>query len=89
MQAILDYSRRPDGASPEWQHKAGFVTTMAALSPDEAADLKEKWLALLAPYTARADGGGLQPGQRPVRYFMSATPMPNPGTGDNEDAPGD
>ena len=84
MQAIIDYSQRPDGASPEWQHKAGIVTMMAVLSPDEAAALKEKWIALLAPYVAaaRADGSGPQPGQHHVRYFMAATPLPEPKPGD-------
>ena len=91
MQAILDYSRRPDGASPEWQHKAGIVTMMAVLSPDDAAAIKEKWIALLAPYIARAqaDGSALRPGQRLVRYFMAATPLPEPESMDSEDATGD
>jgi DNA-binding transcriptional ArsR family regulator len=86
VQAILDYSRRPDGASPEWQHKAGIVTMMAVLSPDDAAAIKEKWIAALAPYIARAqaDGFALQPGQRHVRCFMAATPLPEPGPGESE-----
>jgi DNA-binding transcriptional ArsR family regulator len=88
MQAILDYSRRPDGASPEWQHKAGIVTGMAVLSPDDAAEIKEKWLALLAPYTAGADGRQPQSGQRHVRYFMAATPLPEPVPDDAQDASG-
>jgi DNA-binding transcriptional ArsR family regulator len=96
VQAILDYSQRPDGASPEWQHKAGITTAMAVISPEEAADIKEKWIALLAPYLARTQSSGpeLQPGQRPVRYFMAATPLPDPDPpapdqGDNEDASDD
>jgi DNA-binding transcriptional ArsR family regulator len=93
MQAILDYSERPDGASAAWQHKAGIVTAMAVISPDDAAEIKEKWLALLAPYiaAARASGPQLQPGQRPVRYFMAATPLPDPDPDqkDNEDASDD
>jgi DNA-binding transcriptional ArsR family regulator len=89
VQAILDYLRRPDGANPGWEHKAGIVTGMALLSPDEAAALKEKWLELLAPYAVRADGRQPQPGQRPVRYFMSAIPLPEPASGDSEDAPGE
>jgi DNA-binding transcriptional ArsR family regulator len=82
LQAILDYSQRPDGASPEWQRKAGIVTMMAVLSPDEVADLKEKWIALITPYTAAARAGDPQPGQRHVRYFMAATPLPEPEPGD-------
>jgi DNA-binding transcriptional ArsR family regulator len=84
MQAILEYSRRPDGTDPEWQRKAGVVTGMAVLSPDEAAAVKEQWIALLAPYVAKAEAEGsqLQPGQRHVRYFMAATPLPEPEPGE-------
>jgi DNA-binding transcriptional ArsR family regulator len=80
MQAILEYSRRPDGTYPEWQHKAGIVAGLAVLSPDEAAAVKEQWIALLAPYVAaaEAEGSHLEPGQRHVRYFMAATPLPEP-----------
>jgi DNA-binding transcriptional ArsR family regulator len=86
VQAILEYLRRPEGASPEWRRKAGIVTAMAMLTPDEAADLKEKWLALLKPYAARTDGDQPRPGQRPVRYFMSAIPLSVPELGDDQDA---
>ena len=91
MQAILDYSRRPPGAEPEWQHKAGIVALMTALSPDDAAAIKEQWIALLEPYIAkaRADGPALAPGQRHVRYFMAVTPLPEPEPGKSEDAPDD
>jgi DNA-binding transcriptional ArsR family regulator len=84
MQAILEYSQRPDGTDPEWQRKAGVVTGMAVLSPDEAAAVKEQWIALLAPYVAKAEAEGsqIQPGQRHVRYFMAATPLPEPEPGD-------
>ena len=88
MQAVLDYSRRPDGADPEWQRKAGIVSAMAMLSPDDAAAIKEKWIALLTPYItrARAEDSQLQPGQRYVRYFMAATPLPEREPTDSEDA---
>ncbi|HET7015221.1 MAG TPA: helix-turn-helix domain-containing protein [Streptosporangiaceae bacterium] len=93
MQAILDYSRRPDGADPQWQHKAGIVTTMAVLSPDDAAAIKEKWIALLAPYIARAGDEVARtesaPGRRHVRYFMAATPLPEPDSIHSEDGSGD
>ena len=79
MQAILDYSRRPADANPEWRHNAGIVAAMALLSPDEAARMKEQWMALLAPYTARVnDGRPTSPDRRPVRYFLAATPLPSP-----------
>jgi DNA-binding transcriptional ArsR family regulator len=84
VHAIMEYSQRPDGADSEWQHKAGIVTGMAVLSPDEAAAVKERWIALLAPYlaAAKAEGFQIQPGQRHVRYFMAATPLPEPDSAD-------
>jgi DNA-binding transcriptional ArsR family regulator len=91
MQAILDYSRRPEGADPQWQHKAGIVAAMAVLSPDDAAAIKEKWIALLEPYIARARDADaeLQSGQRLVRCFMAATPLAEPESTNEQDAPGD
>jgi DNA-binding transcriptional ArsR family regulator len=84
MQAILEYSQRQDGTEPEWQRKAGIVSGMAVLSPEEAAAVKEQWIAILKPYVAAAgaDRSQLQPGQRHVRYFMAATPLPEPEPGD-------
>jgi DNA-binding transcriptional ArsR family regulator len=94
LQAILDYSRRPDGADSEWEHKAGLVTGMAVLSPDDAAELKEKWIALVRPYLAKTRAQVPAPGQRYVRYFLATTPLPaaatsrpGPESADSEDAP--
>jgi DNA-binding transcriptional ArsR family regulator len=86
MQAILDYSGRPEGADPEWQHKAGIVTAMVVLSPDDAVAIKEKLMEFLAPYVSRgADGIQAGSGQRRVRYFMAMTPLPVPELTDGED----
>jgi DNA-binding transcriptional ArsR family regulator len=91
MQAILDYSRLPDGAGPEWRRKTGAMAGMLALSPEDAADIKQQWLAALAPYIARARaaGPGLQPGQRLVRFFMAMTPLTESATTEGEDESGD
>jgi DNA-binding transcriptional ArsR family regulator len=91
MQAILDYSQRPDGSFPQWRHKAGIVTGMVALSPEDAADIKEKWFALLTPYISRAHAAGpdLQRGQSLVRCFMALTPLTDWTTTEGEDEPGD
>jgi DNA-binding transcriptional ArsR family regulator len=88
MQAILAYAERDDGEFPDWRHKAGVVSAVAVLSPDEAAELKDQWKALLEPYVARAAGSKLrlQPGQRYVRCFMAASPQPEITTGVGEHA---
>ncbi len=78
MQEILDYAGRQDGGEPGWAGAAGIMSGVAVMSAQEAADLREKWKALLEPYFARAVGSGLRlgPGQRYVRYFMAGTPLP-------------
>ncbi|MDX6313257.1 MAG: hypothetical protein QOF84_5298 [Streptomyces sp.] len=86
-QGILDYLDRRDGESPDWRNRAGIVTAVAVLSADDAADIRDKWQALLEPYVARTEAGGaqLQPGQRYVRYFMAATPLPDLDSEDSDD----
>jgi DNA-binding transcriptional ArsR family regulator len=77
MQEIIEYARRGDADSPEWQGTGGLIGGVAVVSAAEAAEIKAKWKELLEPYFARAVGGGLrlQPGQRYVRYFMAGTPL--------------
>jgi DNA-binding transcriptional ArsR family regulator len=79
MRAILDYGERQEGEDSAWRHKAGLMTAVAVMSADDVADLREKWKALLEPYIARSEAGGhqLRTGQRHVRYFMAATPIPD------------
>jgi hypothetical protein len=86
-QGILDYLDRRDGESPDWRNKAGIVTAVAVLSADDAAELRDRWQALLEPYVARTEAGGapLQPGQRYVRYFVAATPLPDLDSEDSDD----
>jgi hypothetical protein len=86
MQAILDHIGRKDRENPAWQQNAGITTALAVVSADDAAEIKQKWKALLEPYLARteADSLQLQPGQRHVRYFMAATPLPDLDSGDDE-----
>ncbi|MET8161025.1 helix-turn-helix domain-containing protein [Sphaerisporangium sp. NPDC005289] len=86
-QAILDHIDRGGGDEQAWDHKAGMVTAVAVLSADEAAELKERWKALLEPYTTRTASGShqLEPGQLHVRYFMAATPMPDFNSRDDDD----
>jgi DNA-binding transcriptional ArsR family regulator len=84
-QAILDHLERRDDEDAAWR-KAGLVTAIAVVSPDDAAEIREKWQALLEPYTARTEAEGLhlQAGQRHVRYLMAATPIPDHDAGDSE-----
>jgi DNA-binding transcriptional ArsR family regulator len=63
-QAILDAVDRGN----TW----GTVSAIATVSREEAADLKQQWLALLRPYVNRTQ----RPGHRHIRYFMAATPLP-------------
>jgi len=71
MQAILAH----DGPG----HR--IANAIAVMSPEEAADVWEKWKALLEPYVARKPGAG----QGYVRYFMAATPMTKFDLGEGQD----
>jgi hypothetical protein len=62
-----------------------MVSAVALLSPAEAAELKERFKALLEPYTARAQAGTAEPGQRHIRYFMAATPLADLDRKDHDD----
>lgn len=90
-QAILDYTDRRESESPEWRRAAGFSTMTALLTPDEAADLQDQWLALLTPYLGRTSTDGDAADRRPVRCVLAATPQPtdpqptNPGDDDARD----
>jgi DNA-binding transcriptional ArsR family regulator len=88
-QAILGYVDRQDTDSPEWRSTAGIVSAVTVMSPEDAAEVKEKWRVLLEPYLVRTEAAGfkLQPGQRYVRYFMAATPTPELDRGEPEDEP--
>ncbi len=87
-QAILDHLEHRDDENGGWERRTGIVSAMAVVSVEEAAELQEKWKALLEPYLARseADGRRLRAGRRHVRYFMAATPLPDlePGDSGNE-----
>jgi DNA-binding transcriptional ArsR family regulator len=92
-QAILDHLARrgdesPAGRDKAGRDKAGLVTAVAVISAADAAEIKEKWKALIEPYIVKTGAGGrqLQPGQSYVRYFMAATPIPDfdPRDSDND-----
>lgn len=78
LEAVLEYGARRDQESPDWRGKAGIVSALALVSPEEASEIEAKWLALLEPYIARSEAAGGahdDTGQRHVRYFMAATPL--------------
>jgi DNA-binding transcriptional ArsR family regulator len=84
MQAILGHVDRDDEESSAWRRS--LVTAVAVMSAEDAAEIKQKVMAILEPYIARTGASRvrLQPGQQHVRYFMAATPLPNLDLGDSE-----
>ena len=77
--AILDYADRDGG---EKAASAGIFTGIAAVTEEEAAELKRKWRELIDPYLvtaqsagARPDGAERQPDRELIRVFMAMTPM--------------
>ncbi|MEE4541185.1 helix-turn-helix domain-containing protein [Streptomyces sp. V4-01] len=91
MQAILDHAERRDAEAPRWRDAQSIVSAVASVTPAEAAELKERWKALLEPYIARARAGGGSAAeaagreQRHIRYFMAATPLTALDRGDHGD----
>ncbi|MFG1924568.1 winged helix-turn-helix domain-containing protein [Cryptosporangium sp. NPDC048952] len=74
MRSILDATDTAYG---------GPVSALAVVTPEEAAELRRAWLDLLAPYLARKAAG---PEQRHVRFFLAATPLPDPAVeGESDD----
>jgi len=80
-QAILDYVDR-DAQAGLRSEAVGILTAVAAVSAQEAAELKRRWRELLEPYLvttrsadAGADGAEPRPGREHIRVFMAMTPM--------------
>jgi DNA-binding transcriptional ArsR family regulator len=80
-QAILDYADHRGDQEPEGS-RAGVFAGMAAVTVEEAAELKRKWRELIEPYLVEAqsagtgsDGAGRQPQRALIRLFMAMTPM--------------
>jgi DNA-binding transcriptional ArsR family regulator len=71
--AMRAYAAREREESPPWRRALGMTTAVAALTAEEAADLRAKWTALLEPYLRRDDDR--QSDRRHVRYFFAATPL--------------
>jgi DNA-binding transcriptional ArsR family regulator len=71
--SIQAYTARQQEESPSWRRALGMTTAVAALTPEEAVDLRAKWMALLEPYLSRDNDP--QPDRRHVRYFFAATPL--------------
>jgi DNA-binding transcriptional ArsR family regulator len=88
---VLQYLDRRAAEPGPWRSAAGGLGTTLPMTADEAAEVKQGWTALLAPYEARAAASDyrLRPGQRYVRYFLAATPLPadfHPRAGSDEPA---
>jgi DNA-binding transcriptional ArsR family regulator len=83
---ILDYLQQGPGEPVEWRQAAVHAAATVPLTTTDLADIKEQWSQVLAPYLAKADANGarLQPGQRLVRFFLAASPLPDLDLGDNE-----
>ncbi|WP_376805607.1 hypothetical protein [Catellatospora aurea] len=58
---------------PAWRAGLGITSGIAALTAQEAVDLKAQWTALLAPHLNRS--ADTPPDQRHIRFFFAATPM--------------
>jgi predicted ArsR family transcriptional regulator len=76
---IKAYLGRLGSETPAWREAAGGYAAAVQVTVEEAAGIRRSWEQIMAPFTARTESAGFRalPGQRTVRYFMSATPMPD------------
>jgi DNA-binding transcriptional ArsR family regulator len=83
----IEYLQRRDDEPTQWREAGGGIATTLALTVAEAAELKKAWRSLLAPYEERAAATELRlgAGQRYVRLFWTATPLPTDLEGDSDD----
>ena len=83
---VLEYLDREPGEPAEWRNAAVPAAATIPLSAADLADIKDRWSQVLAPYLAQAEANDaqLQPGQRYVRFFLAASPLPDLDLGDSE-----
>jgi len=75
---ILDSIERTPDEPADWREASSTLSATIPLTAQDLAEIKESWIEVLAPYIAAAEaaGGQLAPGQRHVRFFSVASPLP-------------
>lgn len=76
---IKAYLGRLGGESAAWREAAGGYAAAVQVTAEEATEIRRRWEQIMAPFEARTVSAGFQPlpGQRTVRYFLAATPLPD------------
>ncbi len=87
MERVLAYLEGRPAEPAEWRRADVLTTATLPLSPAELAEIKTQWNELLAPYLARAQANAHRPhpGQRHVRFFLAASPLPDLTQGESDD----
>ncbi|WP_051944827.1 winged helix-turn-helix domain-containing protein [Streptacidiphilus rugosus] len=82
LREVLAWIDRREDESAEWRAASDVVDAIAVLTVEQAAELKEQMWELIRPHlvSAGADARALRPGERAVRYFIAATPLPQADT---------
>jgi DNA-binding transcriptional ArsR family regulator len=83
---VLAYLEHRPSEPAEWQQADLLTTATLPLSAADLADIKAQWREILAPYLAKteANDAQLQHGQRYVRFFLAASPLPDLDLGDSQ-----
>ena len=79
MARIIDFTERAPGEPAEGRAASSTMSATIAMTAEDLAAVKERWLEALAPHVAafEAADGKLRPGQRFVRFFTAAAPLPD------------
>jgi len=76
---IVEYFGRGVDEPAEWRRVAAPKVVTIPLSDADVAEIKGRWNEILAPYMAKAEANDmkLEAGQRYVRFFLAAAPLPH------------
>ncbi|MFC1415700.1 winged helix-turn-helix domain-containing protein [Streptacidiphilus cavernicola] len=88
---IIDYVERAADEPADWRAASSTMSATIPMTAEQLAAVKQSWLDVLAPHIAafEASGGELRPGQRFVRFFTAAAPLPDLNLGDDEESGSD
>ena len=75
MQRIQAFMARADDLAPEWQQASSLLSASLNLTPQQAAELNERYMALVDEYAEKYGRHHTEPGGRPFQVQYYAFPV--------------
>ena len=84
---VLDWIERAPDEPDEWRTAGSLTSATVPLTTEDLAVLKQRWREALAPFVDAFEAADrkLLPGQRYVRFFSAASPLPDADPRDDDD----